>query len=231
MPAGIWNWVRAVQVKPPSAIAASCRWPPARRVREKRTHQSRVAASGRRQLHRSNDAIAAMDTARRVERLCARPVRPICTRFAGRACIVADHRRALSCVYHEMIAPAKQHLKAPASDCCRCPTGFPAGLSPFELRAARDRDERRRREAAEIDILFHAAMSYRATGSPYDEMRAFRGRIAWDAHVKADPCNRRVGQPCPQTISRRASLILHDAGADFIQDSTGKESRSMRPCP
>ena len=99
-------------------------------------------------------------------------------------------------------------------------TGFPAGLSPFDLRVA----EIGRSVAAgadEIDIVI--SRRHVLTGNwqaLYDEMQQMRA-ASGDAHVKAILATGELG-----TLRNvaRASVVCMMAGADFIKTSTGKES-------
>jgi len=122
---------------------ASCAGLPARRVREK-DHSSRVAAA-RRQLHRSNDATSGRDdTARRVERLCAKPVSRLHPLYAdGLACRGSPWARLLST--HEMIAPAKAALEGTGIPMLHHQPArvhrFSRRAVPFRAAPARDRDE------------------------------------------------------------------------------------------
>ncbi len=159
------------------------------------------------------------DTAGRVQRLCAKarqPVRPdILTALDMEGLTVGA-----VCVYHEMIAPAVQALNGTNIPVAAVSTGFPAGLSPLNLRI----EEIKQSVAAgahEIDIVI--SRRHVLTGNwqaLYDEMQAFRAACG-DAHVKAILATGELGSL--RNVAR-ASLVCMMAGADFIKTSTGKES-------
>ena len=159
------------------------------------------------------------DTVGRVRRLCAKARQPV----------RADMLEALGmdpittgavCVYHEMIEPAVKALEGSGIPVAAVSTGFPAGLSPFNLRL----EEIRQSVAAgakEIDIVI--SRRHVLTGNwtaLYDEMQQFRAACG-EAHVKAILATGDLG-----TLRNvaRASLVCMMAGADFIKTSTGKES-------
>ncbi|MCW8843903.1 MAG: deoxyribose-phosphate aldolase, partial [Rhodobacteraceae bacterium] len=75
------------------------------------------------------------DTPGRVARLCAKarhPVRPDLLAALGMEGLTVG----AVCVYHEMIAPAVSALQGSGLPVAAVSTGFPAGLSPFNLRLA-----------------------------------------------------------------------------------------------
>jgi deoxyribose-phosphate aldolase len=124
------------------------------------------------------------------------------------------------CVYHEMIAPAKAALAGTNIPIAAVSTGFPAGLSPFELRI-KEIEMSVAEGAAEIDIVISRRHVLSGDWQAlYDEMRAFRTACG-DAHVKAILATGELGSL--RNVAR-ASLVCMMAGADFIKTSTGKES-------
>ncbi len=159
------------------------------------------------------------DTPARVHRLCVKarqPVRADLLKAMGMGPVTTG----AVCVYHEMIAPALAALDGSGVPVAAVSTGFPAGLTPLDLRI----EEIRRSVAAgarEIDIVI--SRRHVLTGNwqaLYDEMRAFR-EACGDAHVKAILATGELG-----TLRNvaRASLVCMMGGADFIKTSTGKES-------
>lgn len=124
------------------------------------------------------------------------------------------------CVYHDMIAPAVEALEGTNIPVAAVSTGFPAGLSPLNLRIA-EIEESVKAGAKEIDIVI--SRRHVLTGNwqvLYDEMQAFRAACG-DAHVKAILATGELGTL--QNVAR-ASMICMMGGADFIKTSTGKES-------
>ena len=159
------------------------------------------------------------DTSGRVRRLCAKARQP------ARADILeALGMQGLTvgavCVYHDMIAPAVDTLAGSGIPVAAVSTGFPAGLSPLNLRIAEIK-ESVQAGAHEIDIVI--SRRHVLTGNwqaLYDEMKAFRAACG-DAHVKAILATGELGSL--RNVAR-ASLVCMMGGADFIKTSTGKES-------
>lgn len=164
--------------------------------------------------------LSADDTAGRVSRLCAKaraPVRPDLLEalgWGGRPLTTAA-----VCVYHEMIPFARAALAGSAIPIAAVSAGFPAGLSPLELRL----EEIRRSVqagATEIDVVIsrrHVLTSdWRAL---YGEIRAFR-EACGRAHMKTILGTGQLG-----SIGKvaKASLVAMMAGSDFIKTSTGME--------
>jgi deoxyribose-phosphate aldolase len=123
------------------------------------------------------------------------------------------------CVYGEMVETAVAALEGSGIPVAAVSTGFPAGLTPLDLRL----EEIRRSVAAgakEIDIVIsrrHALTgNWRAV---HDEMRLFR-EAAGEAHVKAILATGELGT---LRAVARASMACMMGGADFIKTSTGKE--------
>ncbi len=163
--------------------------------------------------------LAGDDTAGRVERLCAKARQPVRADILD-ALGVSGITVGAVCVYHEMIAPAVKSLEGSGIPVAAVSTGFPAGLSPFNLRIA-EIEESVKAGAREIDIVI--SRRHVLTGNwqaLYDEMRAFRAACG-PAHVKAILATGELG-----TLRNvaKASLVCMMAGADFIKTSTGKES-------
>jgi deoxyribose-phosphate aldolase len=164
--------------------------------------------------------LSADDTADRVSRLCAK----------ARAPVRADLLEALGwgkrplttaavCVYHEMVPFARAALKGSDIAIAAVSTGFPAGLSPLELR----QEEIRRSVqagATEIDVVISRrhvlASDWRAL---YAEVRAFRDACG-SAHMKTILGTGQLG-----SIGKvaKAAVVAMMAGSDFIKTSTGME--------
>lgn len=164
--------------------------------------------------------LSADDTAGRVRRLCAKAREPI----------RADLLQALGwgerpvttaavCVYHEMVPIARAALAGTSIAVAAVSAGFPAGLSPLELRLA---EIRRSVEAGatEIDVVIsrrHVLLSdWRAL---YEEIRAFRDACG-PVHMKTILGTGQLG-----SIGKvaKAALVALMAGSDFIKTSTGME--------
>lgn len=159
------------------------------------------------------------DTARRVERLCAKarqPVAPALLNALGMAPITTG----AVCVYHEMIPAARAALEGTNIPIAAVSTGFPAGLTPFELRI-KEIEMSVAAGASEIDIVISRRHVLSGNWQAlYDEMRAYRTACG-EAHVKAILATGELGSL--RNVAR-ASLVCMMAGADFIKTSTGKES-------
>ena len=160
------------------------------------------------------------DTPGRVRRLCAkarRPVRQDILEALGVAHL--DIRVAAVCVYHALVATAREALEGSGIPVCAVSAGFPAGLNPFPLRLAEIR-ESVAAGAEEIDIVISRAHVLNGDWQAlYDEIRAFR-EACGPAHLKTILATGELG-----TLRNvaRASRVAMMAGADFIKTSTGKE--------
>jgi deoxyribose-phosphate aldolase len=159
------------------------------------------------------------DTARRVERLCAKARQPVAQSVLDTMGI-SDLTTGAVCVYHEMIPAACAALQGTNIPVAAVSTGFPAGLSPLELRI-KEIEMSVAAGASEIDIVISRRHVLSGDWQAlYEEMQAFR-LACGDAHVKAILATGELG-----TLRNvaRASLVCMMAGADFIKTSTGKES-------
>jgi deoxyribose-phosphate aldolase len=209
------DWVRAVQVNT-SAVERRAASLPARRS-VKKDHQAAWLLRAISCIDLTT--LSGDDTARRVQRLCAKarqPVAPALLEALG----VEPITVGAVCVYHEMIAPAKAALAGTNIPIAAVSTGFPAGLSPLELRI-REIEMSVAAGAGEIDIVISRRHVLSGDWQAlYDEMRAFRAACG-EAHVKAILATGELGSL--RNVAR-ASMICMMAGADFIKTSTGKES-------
>jgi deoxyribose-phosphate aldolase len=159
------------------------------------------------------------DTERRVARLCAKARQPVAPHLM-KALGMGPITTGAVCVYHDMIDAACRALDGTNIPVAAVSTGFPAGLSPLELRI-REIEMSVAAGAHEIDIVI--SRRHVLTGNwqaLYDEMRAFR-EACGAAHVKAILATGELGSL--RNVAR-ASLVCMMAGADFIKTSTGKES-------
>ncbi|MEM6758125.1 MAG: deoxyribose-phosphate aldolase [Pseudomonadota bacterium] len=209
------DWVAAVQANT-SAIERRCATLPGRRS-VKKDHQAAWLCRAISCMDLTT--LSGDDTARRVERLCAKarmPVRADLLDALGMDGLITG----AVCVYHEMIPAAVQALAGTSIPVAAVATGFPAGLSPFPLRLQEIR-ESVAAGAHEIDIVISRRLvlegKWRAL---YDEMAAMRAACG-EAHVKAILATGELGSL--RNVAR-ASLVCMMAGADFIKTSTGKES-------
>ncbi|MDD9726427.1 deoxyribose-phosphate aldolase [Roseovarius sp. SK2] len=163
--------------------------------------------------------LAGDDTAGRVARLCAKARQPVRADLLD-ALGMEGLTVGAVCVYHDMVAPARRALEGSGIPVAAVSTGFPAGLSPFNLRLA-EIEASVAEGADEIDIVI--SRRHVLTGdwqALYDEMQAFRSACG-NAHVKAILATGELGSL--RNVAR-ASLVCMMAGADFIKTSTGKES-------
>ena len=161
------------------------------------------------------------DTDERVRRLCAKARQPIQQELAKQLQIEElGIKVAAVCVYHRFVETAVRALEGSGVRVAAVSTGFPAGLSPMQERAA---EIRRSVEAGadEIDIVITRAHVFGGKWQElYDEVAQFR-RAAGHCHMKAI-----LGTGDLLTLRNvaRASFVAMMAGADFIKTSTGKES-------
>ena len=159
------------------------------------------------------------DTEARVRRLCAKARQPVRTDILA-ALDMDPITVGAVCVYHDMIPAAVDALTGTGIPVAAVSTGFPAGLSPFQLRVA-EIEESVKAGAAEVDIVISRRLVLEGKWQAlYEEMKAFRTACS-DAHVKAILATGELGNL--RNVAR-ASLVCMMAGADFIKTSTGKES-------
>ena len=165
--------------------------------------------------------LAGDDTAARVQRLCAKAVRPIREDILDKLGMADRHlHTGAICVYHRFVATAVEALQGSGIPVAAVSTGFPAGLVPHDVKL-REIEASVQDGAAEIDIVI--TREHVLTGNwtaLYDEMRDFR-EACGPAHVKAILA---TGDIKTLRNVARASIICMMAGADFIKTSTGKEA-------
>ncbi|MEJ6390723.1 deoxyribose-phosphate aldolase [Gymnodinialimonas ulvae] len=209
------DWVASVQANT-SAIERRAATLPGRRS-VKKTHQAAWLAKAITLIDLTT--LSGDDTAGRVKRLCAKARQPVRADILDALSLPAITTGAV-CVYHDMIEVAVEALDGTNIPVAAVSTGFPAGLSPIELRV-KEIEMSVAAGADEIDIVI--SRRHALTGNwqaLYDEMRTFRAACG-DAHVKAILATGELG-----TLRNvaKASLVCMMAGADFIKTSTGKES-------
>jgi deoxyribose-phosphate aldolase len=165
--------------------------------------------------------LAGDDTPGRVHRLCAKARQPVRQDLLDKMGVgELGLTVGAVCVYHSMVETAVAALKGTSIPVAAVSTGFPAGLTPLDLRL-REIEASVRAGASEIDIVIDRSHvltgNYRAV---YDEMKAFR-EACGEAHVKAI-----IGAGDLGTLTNvaRASMACMMGGADFIKTSTGKEA-------
>ena len=209
------DWVQRVQANT-SAIERRAAGLPARRS-VKKAHQAAWLLRAVTCIDLTT--LSGDDTQARIRRLCAKAGQPV------RADMLAelgmpDVTVGAICVYHDMVGTAVDALAGSGIPVAAVSTGFPAGLSPFDLRI----EEIRRSAAAgadEIDIVISRRHVLEGNWQAlYDEMREMRAACG-SAHVKAILATGELGSL--RNVAR-ASLVCMMAGADFIKTSTGKES-------
>ncbi|HWM94426.1 MAG TPA: deoxyribose-phosphate aldolase [Thermoanaerobaculia bacterium] len=210
------DWVREVRVNTSAAERRAATLPKRRTVKKDWQAAWHLRAITCMDL----TTLAGDDTPGRVRRLCAKARQPV-RRDLLEALGVAhlDIRVAAVCVYHALVATAREALEGSGIPVCAVSAGFPAGQNPFHLRLAEIR-ESAGAGAGEIDIV--VTRSHVLNGdwqALYDEVRAFR-EACGDAHLKTILATGELG-----TLRNvaRASRVAMMAGADFIKTSTGKE--------
>lgn len=161
------------------------------------------------------------DTEGRVRRLCAKARHPLRVDLV-QAMGLQEHRLTTGavCVYHRFVATAVDALDGSGIPVAAVSTGFPAGLSPFEMRL-KEIEASVADGAREIDIVITREHVLRGNWQAlYDEVQAFKAACG-SAHMKAILATGDL-----QTLRNvsRASWVAMMAGADFIKTSTGKES-------
>ncbi len=161
------------------------------------------------------------DTVGTVQRLCAKARHPLRSDLVEALGIAPLNLTVGAvCVYHTFVSTAVEALHGTAIPVAAVSTGFPAGLSPFELRL-REIEASVADGAREIDIVISRHMVLEGDWEGmYAEVKAFR-EACGAAHLKTILATGELG-----TLRNvaQASLVCMLAGADFIKTSTGKET-------
>ncbi len=164
--------------------------------------------------------LAGDDTAGRVQRLCAKAMRPV--RGEILAALGLDDAAITTgavCVYPTMVGHAVKALAGSGVPVASVATGFPAGLTPLPLRLA-EITYAVGEGAQEIDIVITREHVLRQDWEAlYGEIAAMR-EACGVAHMKAILA---TGDLNTLRNVYRASMAAMQAGADFIKTSTGKE--------
>jgi deoxyribose-phosphate aldolase len=159
------------------------------------------------------------DTFGKVDRLCQKALQPISLNILNSLELEEENVLVGAvCVYHNLVSHAKKQLqdKLPIA---AVSTGFPAGLSSFEIRK-KEITNSIKAGADEIDIVINRTYVLQNDWQRlYDEVRTFK-EIARDKKIKTI-----LGVGDLETMRNvaKASLVCMMAGADFIKTSTGKE--------
>jgi deoxyribose-phosphate aldolase len=163
--------------------------------------------------------LAGDDTHGRVQRLCAKARQPLRDDLAkGLGLSTMPHVGAV-CVYPTMVAHAVKALKGSGIPVASVATGFPAGLTPLSMRLAEIKYAVEQ-GAQEIDIVIFRSQVLRGEWAAlYDEISAMR-QACGPAHMKAILA---TGDLKTLRNVYKASMVVMQAGADFIKTSTGKE--------
>ncbi len=165
--------------------------------------------------------LAGDDTEGRVRRLCAKARNPVRLDLL-KALGMADRQITTGavCVYHEMIAAAVEALKGSDVPVAAVSTGFPAGLSPFNLRLEEIKHSVEA-GAKEIDIVISRRHALKGDWQAlYEEVCSFK-EACGSAHLKTILATGEIGS---YTKVAKASMTCMMAGADFVKTSTGMES-------
>lgn len=164
--------------------------------------------------------LAGDDTPARVRRLCAKARQPVRQEVLDN---LVEEGFSLTvgavCVYHDMVATAVEALAGSGIPVAAVSTGFPAGLSPFDLKL-KEIEASVAAGAREIDIVITRRHVFASDWQAlYDEVKAYREACGL-AHMKAILA---TGDLRTLRNVAKASAVAMMAGADFIKTSTGKE--------
>lgn len=211
------DWVASVQVNT-SAVERRAGTLGARRS-VKKTHQAAWLLRAISVMDLTT--LSGDDTPGKVRRLCAKARHPLRRDLVEALGIEAlNITPAAVCVYHEMVGCAVEGLEGSGIPVAAVSTGFPDGLSSFDLRV-REIEASVAAGAKEIDIVISRRHVLRGDWAAlYQEMQAFR-EACGDAHVKAILATGQLGSL--RNVAK-ASHVCMMAGADFIKTSTGKEA-------
>ena len=164
--------------------------------------------------------LAGDDTPARVQRLCAKAMRPLSDALLkGLGLDDAPPTVGAVCVYPTMVPAAVKALKGSGIPVASVATGFPAGLTPLPQRLAEIKYAVGE-GAEEIDIVINRALVFdQEWQALYDEVASMR-EACGEAHLKAILA---TGDLKTLRNVYKASMVSMQAGADFIKTSTGKE--------
>ena len=164
--------------------------------------------------------LAGDDTPGRVTRLAAKAQSPVSMEILQKLKVEKCNLKVGAvCVYHEMIAPALDALNGSSIPIAAVSTGFPAGLTPFDLRLAEIR-ESVSLGAQEIDVVISRRHVLTENWEElYDEIKLFK-EACNTAKLKVILA---TGELVTMRNIGKASMVAMMAGADFIKTSTGKE--------
>ncbi|WP_280820422.1 deoxyribose-phosphate aldolase [Pseudaminobacter soli (ex Li et al. 2025)] len=164
--------------------------------------------------------LAGDDTPGRVQRLCAKAMRPLSDELVeGLGLTEAPPKVGAVCVYPAMVPAAVKALAGSGIPVASVATGFPAGLTPLPQRLAEIRYAVEE-GAHEIDIVINRQLVFSQDWRAlYDEVAAMR-EACGAAHLKAILA---TGDLKTLRNVYKASMVAMQAGADFIKTSTGKE--------
>ena len=164
--------------------------------------------------------LAGDDTPARVQRLCAKAMRPLGDALLkGLGLEDAPPTVGAVCVYPTMVPAAVKALKGSRIPVASVATGFPTGLTPLPQRLAEIKYAVGE-GAGEIDIVINRALVFdQEWQALYDEVAAMR-EACGGAHLKAILA---TGDLKTLRNVYKASMVSMQAGADFIKTSTGKE--------
>lgn len=153
------------------------------------------------------------DSPGKVAKLCQKARQPMTARYDCPPC-------AAVCVYPNLVAEAKAHLRGTGVGVASVATGFPSGQYPLELRLADVRDAVAQ-GATEIDMVISRG-TFLSGGIDivYDEIVAIL-EACGEAHLKVIF---ETGELQTYDNVRLASQVAMEAGAHFIKTSTGKVS-------
>ena len=189
------DWFDRVQVNRPATERRAATLLTRRSV--KKEHQAAWLVNGLRCIDLTT--LSGDDTEDRVARLCAKARRPLADHIVEGLGLREMPKTGAVCVYPTMVSAAKRALSNSGIPVASVATGFPAGLTPLNLRLA--------------EILY--AVEHGA-----DEIAAMR-EASGAAHMKAILA---TGDLVTLTNVYAASMVAMQAGADFIKTSTGKET-------
>ncbi|MDF1619209.1 deoxyribose-phosphate aldolase [Pseudothioclava nitratireducens] len=208
------DWFEGHAVNTPAAERRAAQLPARRSL--KKTYQAAWLVNAIRCMDLTT--LAGDDTEARVKRLCAKAKNPLADHILTGLGLERVTTGAV-CVYPTMVRAAVRALDGSGIPVASVATGFPAGLTPMNLRLA-EILYAVEEGAAEIDIVITRAHVLGGNWSAlYDEIAAMR-EACGDAHLKAILATGDL-----QTLSNvyKASMVAMQAGADFIKTSTGKE--------
>lgn len=165
--------------------------------------------------------LAGDDTRGKVERLCAKALRPVNPELLDKLGVKEMSLTVGAvCLYHELIAPAVAVLKG-RIPIAAVSTGFPAGQTPMEVKL-KEIEYSIAAGATEIDVVISRSLALTGQWKKlYEQIKLFKEACRDKAKMKTILGVGNLGTL--ETVAKTSAVAIM-AGSDFIKTSTGFET-------